>query len=106
MNWIILIIAGILEVAWAIGLKYTHGFTRLVPTVLTLISIVLSMGLLGIAMNSIPVGTAYAVWVGIGIIGTAICGAFLFDEPANILRIISFLVIIVGIVGLKFTTPT
>lgn len=105
MHWFILIIAGLFEVGWAIGLKYTHGFTRFWPSVGTLTAIVLSMGLLGIAMKSLPVGTAYAVWVGIGIVGAAVFGIMLFGESTNIFQLISLGIIVVGIVGLKLSTP-
>lgn len=105
MDWIILVVAGVLEVGWAIGLKYTAGLTRLWPTVWTVLAMILSVGLLGIAMKSLPVGTAYAVWVGIGAIGTAIMGIVLFDEPANLLRLLSLLLIFAGIVGLKLSMP-
>ena len=105
MDWIILVAAGVLEVGWAIGLKYTAGLTRLWPTVWTVLAMILSVGLLGIAMKSLPVGTAYAVWVGIGAIGTAIMGIVLFDEPANLLRLLSLLLIFAGIVGLKLSMP-
>lgn len=106
MNWFILVIAGLFEVGWAVGLKYTDGFTRLWPTVGTVISMIISMGLLGVAMKSLPAGTSYAVWVGIGIVGTAILGIVLFSEPRNLMRLVSLAVIVVGIVGLKFSTPT
>lgn len=105
MNWIILVIAGLFEIAWAIGLKYTEGFTRLWPTVGTLLAMGISVGLLGIAMKSLPVGTAYAVWVGVGAVGTAILGIFLFNEPANAGRLASLALILAGIVGLKLATP-
>ena len=105
MDWIILVAAGVLEVGWAIGLKYTAGLTRLWPTVWTVLAMILSVGLLGIAMKSLPVGTAYAVWVGIGAIGTAVMGIVLFDEPANLLRLLSLLRIFAGIVGLKLSMP-
>lgn len=105
MHWFILIIAGLFEIGWAIGLKYTHGFTRLWPTVGTVTAMVISMGLLGLAMKSLPVGTAYAVWVGIGTIGTAILGIVLLGESASPLRLISLGVIILGIIGLKLSTP-
>ncbi|NLL84471.1 MAG: quaternary ammonium compound efflux SMR transporter SugE [Lentisphaerae bacterium] len=103
MNWIVLVIAGLFEVAWAIGLKYTHGFTRFWPSVGTMIAIVISMGLLSFAMKSLSVGTAYAVWVGIGIVGAAVLGIVLFGEPANPFRLISLAVIILGIIGLKLS---
>lgn len=101
MNWLILFIAGLLEIAWAIGLKYTEGFTRLWPTVGTVIALVASFVLLGIAMRSLPVGTAYAVWVGIGAVGTAILGIVLFGDSAEPLRVASLVLICAGIVGLK-----
>ena len=104
MNWLILFAAGLLEVGWAIGLQFTEGFTRLWPTVWTLLSMVLSISLLGIAVNSLPVGTAYAIWVGIGAIGTAIMGIILFNEPLNTLRVASLLLILAGIVGLKLSS--
>lgn len=103
MSWLILVVAGLFEVAWAIGLKYTHGFTRFWPSVATLLAIVISMGMLGFAMKSLPVGTAYAVWVGIGIVGAAVLGIVLFGESVNPLRIISLSVIILGIIGLKLS---
>lgn len=103
MNWLILVIAGLFEIGWAIGLKYTEGFTRLWPTVGTALSMILSVGLLGIAMKSLPVGTAYAVWVGVGAVGTAILGIFLFDEPVNLARLVSLLFILAGIIGLKLS---
>lgn len=106
MNWLILVLAGLFEIAWAIGLKYTDGFTRLWPTVGTVTAMVVSVGLLGLAMKSLPVGTAYAVWVGVGAVGTAILGIVLFDESANWGRIISLLLIILGIIGLKLATPS
>lgn len=105
MNWFILIVAGIFEIGWAIGLKYTEGFTRLWPTVGTLISMIISLGLLGIAMKSLPVGTAYAVWVGVGVVGTALLGMILMGESVNLLRLLSLVLIVAGIVGLKLTTP-
>jgi quaternary ammonium compound-resistance protein SugE len=104
MAWILLLIAGVLEVGWAIGLKYTEGFTRLWPSVFTIASMVASVVLLGIAMKSLPVGTSYAVWVGVGAVGTAILGIVLFGEPANIGRLVSLGLIVAGIVGLKLTT--
>ena len=106
MSWIVLVIAGLFEIAWAIGLKYTAGFTRLWPTVGTLLAMGISVGLLGIAMKSLPVGTAYAVWVGVGAVGTAILGIYLFNEPANAGRLVSLALILAGIIGLKLATPT
>lgn len=105
MPWIILLLAGLFEVAWAIGLKYTEGFTRLWPTVGTLAAMAISVGMLGIAMKSLPVGTAYAIWVGVGAVGTVILGVVLFDEPVNALRVGSILLIIAGLIGLKLATP-
>jgi len=105
MAWTVLAVAGILEIGWAIGLKYTEGFTRLWPTVATIASMVASMGLLGIAVNSLPVGTAYAVWTGIGTIGTALLGLVLFGEPATAARLACIAMIAAGIVGLKLVTP-
>lgn len=104
MNWFVLVVAGLFEIGWAIGLKYTQGFTRLWPTLGTIAAIVLSMGLLGVAMKSLPVGTAYAIWVGIGTVGTAILGMVLFGEPANLLRIGSLALIVIGVVGLKLAS--
>lgn len=104
MSWITLVIAGMLEVVWAVSLKYTNGFSRLWPTVGTVLAIIASIWLLAIAMKSLPVGTAYAVWVGIGAVGTAIAGVILFGESANIGRILSLILIIVGVIGLKLST--
>tara|TARA_R110002167_G_scaffold360660_1_gene578391 strand:+ start:260 stop:577 length:318 start_codon:yes stop_codon:yes gene_type:complete len=101
MNWFILFMAGLLEISWAIGLKYTEGFTKFWPTVGTVLALVASFLLLGIAMRTLPVGTAYAVWVGIGAIGTAILGIILFHEPADMLKIVSLGFICIGIIGLK-----
>jgi quaternary ammonium compound-resistance protein SugE len=106
MNWILLVLAGLCEVAWAIGLKYTEGFTRPLPTVGTISAMLISIWLLGIAMKSLPVGTAYAVWVGIGAVGTAILGIILLNESANPARLVSLGLIVAGIVGLKLATAT
>jgi quaternary ammonium compound-resistance protein SugE len=103
--WIILLIAGVFEVAWAIGLKYTDGFTRLWPTVGTVVAMVLSVVLLGLAVKSLPVGTAYAVWTGVGAVGTAVLGIVLMGGPANAGRLVSLGLIVAGIVGLKLVTP-
>ena len=103
--WALLVLAGLFEVAWAIGLKYTEGFTRLVPSVLTVSAMVISMAMLGIAVRYLPVGTGYAVWVGIGAVGTAILGIVLLGESANLSRLASIGVILLGIVCLKLTTP-
>jgi len=105
MNWLILFVAGLFEVAWAIGLKYTDGFTRLWPSVATVAAMVVSVVLLGIAMKTLPVGTAYAVWVGIGAVGTAILGVVLLGEAANAGRIVSLALIVAGVIGLKLSTP-
>jgi quaternary ammonium compound-resistance protein SugE len=105
MPWLILIVAGLLEIGWAIGLKYTEGFTRFWPSVGTLAAMVGSVLLLGMAMKSLPVGTSYAVWVGVGAVGTAILGIVLFGEPANVGRLASLGLIVAGIVGLKLATP-
>jgi quaternary ammonium compound-resistance protein SugE len=105
MNWLILVLAGFFEIGWAIGLKYTDGFTRLWPTVGTVLAMAISVILLGVAMKSLPVGTAYAVWVGVGAVGTAILGIVLLGEPANAGRLLSLALIVAGIVGLKMATP-
>jgi quaternary ammonium compound-resistance protein SugE len=104
MAWIYLTIAGLFEVGWAIGLKYTEGFTRLLPSLWTLTSMLLSIVLLGLALKTLPVGTAYAVWTGIGAVGTAILGIYLFNEPATTLRLMCIGLILSGIVGLKLVT--
>ncbi|KQY40167.1 MULTISPECIES: quaternary ammonium compound efflux SMR transporter SugE [Rhizobium/Agrobacterium group] len=103
MAWIILFLAGILEIGWAIGLKYTEGFTKLVPTLLTGTAMVASIVLLGIAVRTLPLGTAYAVWTGIGTVGTVILGIVLFAEPATAMRLGCIALIITGIAGLKLT---
>jgi quaternary ammonium compound-resistance protein SugE len=103
MSWIILFIAGLLEVVWAIGLKYTHGFTRLTPSVITVTAMIVSIVLLSWAMR-LPVGTAYAVWTGIGAVGAAITGILLLGESASLARIASLALIVAGIVGLKLST--
>ncbi|EPB4339542.1 quaternary ammonium compound efflux SMR transporter SugE [Enterobacter kobei] len=104
MSWIILFIAGLLEVVWAIGLKYTHGFTRLMPSVITVSAMIVSIVLLSWAMRSLPVGTAYAVWTGIGAVGAAITGILLLGESASLARIASLALIVAGIIGLKLST--
>ena len=105
MSWLILFFAGLFEIAWAVGLKYSDGFTRLLPSVLTLAAMVISVVLLGWAMKGLPLGTAYAVWVGIGAVGTAILGIVLFNEPANAGRLVSLGLILAGIIGLKLASP-
>jgi quaternary ammonium compound-resistance protein SugE len=104
MNWAILVVAGFFEVGWAIGLEYTVGFTRLWPSVWTVLAMVISLGLLGIAMKTLPVGTAYSVWVGVGAVGTVVLGIALLGESASLPRIISVALIVAGIVGLKFSS--
>jgi quaternary ammonium compound-resistance protein SugE len=104
MAWVLLMVAGLLEVGWAIGLKYTEGFTRPWPSIFTLATILTSVVLLGIAMKSLPVGTSYAVWVGVGAVGTAILGMVFFGEPATAGRLVSLGLIVAGIVGLKLAS--
>jgi len=101
MAWIYLLIAGLFEIGWAVGLKYTDGFTRLWPSVVTIVTMILSFYFLSSAVKSIPIGTAYAIWTGIGAVGTAILGIILFDESKEFIRIIFIMLIVVGIVGLK-----
>ncbi len=101
MAWITLFFAGLFEVGWAIGLKYTDGFTRLLPTLATVLSMVVSLGLLGLALKTLPVGTAYAVWTGIGTVGTAAFGILLLGEPAGAMRLGCIALIVAGIIGLK-----
>ncbi len=101
MTWIILILAGLFEIVWAVGLKYTHGFTRLTPSLITVSGMIISFWLLAIAMKSLPLGTAYAVWVGIGTIGAFVAGIILFGETLSALRVISVLLIAAGLAGLK-----
>lgn len=101
--WILLVLAGLLETGWAIGLKFTEGFTRPLPSVLTIAAMVISMGMLGVALRSLPVGTGYAVWVGIGATGAAILGILLFKEPVSFGRLFFLGLLVVSIIGLKFT---
>lgn len=103
--WLILVIAGLFEVGWAIGLKYSEGFTRPWPSVGTVLAMLVSLWLLGVALRSLPVGTAYSVWVGIGSVGTVIVGISLLGEPANAGRLVSVALILAGVVGLKLATP-
>jgi quaternary ammonium compound-resistance protein SugE len=105
MQWFILVLAGLLEIGWAIGLKYTDGFTRLWPSVFTVAAMLASVALLGAAMKTLPVGTAYAVWVGIGAAGTVILGIVLFDESISIMRLTSVGLILLGVAGLKWSAP-
>ena len=104
MTWIILIIAGLLEVTWAVGLKYTHGFTKLMPTLWTLTAMLGSIGMLGLALRTLPLGTAYAIWTGIGTVGTVIYGIVALNEPASAVRLACIAMIVGGIVGLKLST--
>jgi len=104
MNWILLILAGLLEIVWAVGLKYTEGFTRLWPSVITVAAMLVSLALLGVAMRTLPASTAYAVWMGIGVVGTAILGIMVLGEPATFGRLFSISLILAGVIGLKLTT--
>lgn len=105
MSWLILFVAGLLEIGWAVGLKYTEGFSRLLPSVLTLLSMGGSVGLLGLALRELPLGTAYAVWTGIGTVGTALFGILVLGEPAGAARIVCISMITCGILGLKLVSP-
>lgn len=105
MAWFVLFVAGLFEVGWAVGLKYADGFTRLWPSVFTAVALALSMGLLGVALRTLPLGTAYAVWTGIGTVGTAVLGVVLFREPATAARLACIGLIVAGIAGLKLLTP-
>ena len=105
MSWVYLSIAGVFEIAWAIGLKYTEGWTRLVPSLITAALMIASFYFLSLAVRSLPIGTAYAVWTGIGTVGAAILGMILFDEPRDIVRVLCIFLIIAGIAGLKIATP-
>ncbi|UXY51559.1 quaternary ammonium compound efflux SMR transporter SugE [Pseudomonas tohonis] len=104
MSWIILFFAGLFEVGWAVGLKYTEGFTRPLPTALTVLAMAISLGLLGMAMKHLPLGTAYAIWTGIGAVGTVIAGVILFGESVALMRLGSVALIICGLIGLKIST--
>ena len=101
MSWIILFFAGLFEVGWAVGLKYTDGFTRPLPTVLTIAAMAISLGLLGLAMKELPLGTAYAIWTGVGAVGTVIAGIILFGESMALVRLVSVALIVAGLIGLK-----
>lgn len=103
MSWLILVVAGLLEVVWAVGLKYTHGFTRLTPSIITVVAMVTSVALLSWTMKTLPVGTAYAIWTGIGAVGAAVTGIILLGESASPARIVSLLLIVCGIIGLKLS---
>ena len=104
MAWFVLLIAGVLEVGWAVGLKYTEGFTRLWPSLATVTAMAASLALLGVALRTLPIGTAYAIWTGIGTVGTVIAGIYLFGEPATFVRLLCVFLIVSGIVGLKLVT--
>jgi quaternary ammonium compound-resistance protein SugE len=104
MAWFVLFLAGLLEIGWAVGLKYTAGFTRPLPTVLTVVSMVTSLGLLGLSLKTLPLGTAYAIWTGVGTLGTAVLGIVLLGEEANVARLACIGLIVVGIVGLKLAS--
>ena len=104
MNWILLLLAGLLEIVWALGLKYTDGFTKFWPSVITVSAMAISLALLGMAMKTLPVSTAYAVWMGIGVVGTAILGITALGEPATFGRLFSIGLILAGVIGLKLTT--
>ena len=104
MAWLLLFVAGLCEVAWAIGLKYAEGFSRLCPSIVTVAAMGVSIGLLGLALKTLPVGTAYAIWTGIGAAGTVALGIYLFGEPATVLRLICIGLILAGIIGLRITS--
>jgi quaternary ammonium compound-resistance protein SugE len=106
MAWVVLFLAGLFEVGWAVGLKYTAGFTRLLPTLLTVASMAVSLGLLGLALKTLPLGTAYAVWTGVGTLGTAVLGIVLFGEAADAARLACIGLIVAGIAGLKLVSPS
>ncbi|PTS84443.1 quaternary ammonium compound-resistance protein SugE [Pseudomonas sp. HMWF032] len=103
MSWIILLLAGLFEVGWAVGLKYTDGFTRPLPTLLTVTAIIISLALLGLAMKELPLGTAYAIWTGVGAVGTVIAGIILFGEAVTLMRLASVALIVCGLLGLKLS---
>lgn len=106
MNWFVLVVAGLFEVVWAVGLKHTEGFTKLWPSVITLLAMGISFYLLSTALRTLPIGTAYAVWVGIGAVGTAIAGIVLLNEPATFLKVMSLCLVVGGIIGLKLSSST
>ncbi len=105
MAWVYLLVAGLLEVVWAFSMKQSHGFTRLVPSAITIVTMIASFGLLAVAMRSLPLGTAYTIWTGIGAVGTVALGIFLFREPATVARLVCVGLIVTGILGLKLFTP-
>ncbi len=104
MAWVILVLAGLFEIGWAVGLKYTEGFTRLWPTIGTVASMIISLGLLGLALKTLPLGTAYAIWTGVGTVGTAVLGIVLLGESAAVMRLVCIGLIVAGIVGLKLVS--
>ncbi len=104
MAWVILVLAGLFEIGWAVGLKYTEGFTRLWPTLGTVASMIISLGLLGLALKTLPLGTAYAIWTGVGTVGTALLGIVLLGESAAVMRLVCIGLIVAGIVGLKLVS--
>ncbi|GGY88044.1 putative multidrug resistance protein [Cellvibrio zantedeschiae] len=106
MSWILLVLAGLLEIVWAVGLKYTEGFTRFWPTIITVTAMLVSLAMLGVVMKTLPASTAYAVWMGIGVLGTAILGIMMLNEPATFGRLFSISLILAGVIGLKLTTST
>lgn len=106
MSWILLLLAGLLEIVWAVGLKYTDGFTRFWPSTITVLAMLVSLALLGFAMKTLPVSTAYAVWMGIGVVGTAILGVVMLNEPATFGRLFSICLILAGVIGLKLSTSS
>ena len=106
MAWVVLFVARLFEIGWAVGLKYTEGFTRVWPTVATAVAVIASMGLLGVALRTLPLGTAYAIWTGIGSVGTAVLGIVLFREPATAMRLLCIALILAGIVGLKLASAS
>ena len=106
MAWVALFFAGLFEIGWAVGLKYTEGFSRIGPSALTVFAMIASLGLLGLALKTLPIGTAYAIWTGIGTVGTVLFGILVLDEPADALRLLCVALILAGIVGLKLVTPS
>ena len=106
MAWFFLLTAGALEIAWPIGFKYSHGFTKILPTIPTMLALLLSFLLMSLAAKTLPIGTVYAVWTGIGVLGVALCGILLFDEPHTLYRLSFIMMIFIGIVGLKLTTSS
>ena len=106
MAWLYLLAAGLLEVAWPIGFKYSNGFTKILPTIPTMLALLASFGLMSLSAKTLPIGTVYAVWTGIGVLGTALCGIILFEEPCHLFRLVCIMFIFAGVVGLKFFTAS